>query len=571
MPTVWNTIDSLLQRRWFNLLLIIVLGGAAYANTLQVPFILDDHDVIVRNPYLDSLEQFFSREQWSQASFRARWLAMFSFALNRMFGGISLPGYHLVNIAIHLGCGLLVLALAAATLGLFGEDARRRYRHAPLLAALLFVLHPLQTQAVTYIVQRMASLATLLYLTSLLLYIRSAAGDTGGGQPRRALCYGGALLACLLAMGSKEISITLPAMLLLYDLLFLPGRLRTRLLRLAPFLLCTAYLPFIVYGMGGGTSLAGLSASGSTVMPLPHLTYLITELRVMLTYLRLLLLPLDQNLNYDYPVYHSLLEPTVFCSALVLAGLAGLALRLIMTGRGRPAIDAALPRICGFAILWFFITISVESGVIPLLDVIFEHRLYLPSVWPAIACAVCLIEVRQRVHTRRLLVTAAIVLLLLTLAVATFRRNHVWGNEATLWGDVVAKAPGHERGWASLGLYYARQLQPRTAIPLLERALAIKPDMYQPLYALGVACFQTGDTRRAAGLFVRTTQVAPQYADAWKMAGSMYLELGDAALAQFYLLRAEELAPDDRDTRGLLGRARARLTHQLSATPSAGR
>lgn len=530
------------NQRAFQFLLIILLGGLVYANTLHSPFLLDDTRAIVENPILDNLTRFFGADAWNSPSFRGRSVALFTFALNRQLGGLSLTGFHLVNIAIHLTCGLLIHQLTEVTISLFGDTARQRYCFAPLLAALLFVLHPIETQAVTYIVQRMASLATMLYLGSLLLYARSCLTPQTA-TIRRVGLHGTALAACILAMGTKEISYTLPVTLILFDLLFLGGAHRQRFMRLAPFALCLLIAPLNMYTGGKLAGAAATASSGAVVAPLPHWTYICTELRVILTYLRLLLLPVGQNFDYDYPVYRSLLEPAVYLSALALATLMAAALTMIARSFRPTSGMPLVQRICGYGILWFFITIAIESGVVPLFDVIFEHRLYLPSTWLAMAVAVGFSELYHRLGNAKSIGAIVMALLLITLAVATFRRNRVWESEGALWGDVTHKAPNQERGWASLGDYYVRRMQPQTAIPFLDRALGINPTAYPVLYNRGVAALQTGDFGHATGFFAAAVRSAPRFAQAWQTGGEAYLMAGNPVEAIRFFRQALALDP----------------------------
>ena len=219
---------------------------------------------------------------------------------------------------------------------------------APLAAALLFVVHPLQTQAVSYVVQRVASLAALFYLTALALY---AWARTDGPAPRRAraLAFAGALASALLAMFTKEIAFTLPFAIVLLELAFFRGPARTRAALVAPFLLL---LPVIPWQLGGSDrpltqlmadvgDLAQVARADST---LPRAAYLATQARVVVTYLRLALLPAGQNLDHDFPVERSFLAVPVLLSVAGLGGatLTVVQLRLfregVMGGRGWIAV-----------------------------------------------------------------------------------------------------------------------------------------------------------------------------------------------------------------------------------------
>lgn len=537
-----RTCNSCESKTHLQLLCILLLGFIAYSNTFNVPFVLDDLDLIVENPAMDNLSVFFGSADWSAHAIRSRWVALASLAFNRGIDGLDETGFHVVNLLIHLITGALVYFITAVTLTSFGDASKKRYAAAPLLAALVFVLHPVQTQAVTYIVQRMASLATLFYLAALLFYaktflFRPAPGDSP--RIRQAVPYLGALLSCLLSMSTKEISFTLPLMLVLFDICFLEGTARQRLVRLSPFLVCMALMPLYFFGAGGMPHGDG----NPNTATLPHSTYIMTQLRVLVTYLRLLILPVGQNLDYDYPLYTSLLQPQAAASFILLISLFIGGIMSVKRSFRKPFRTPVLLRISGFAIIWFFITLSVESGAVPLQDVIFEHRLYLPSVWFCITLGVAIAELRQRAGLRQSLVTLAAVAVLITLGSATYLRNEVWGDERTLWEDVIKKSPNKARGWAALGAYHIDLLDPETAIPLLEQALKFNPGYYPVLFNLGLAAVQTGDPLRGLNLYLLATTIAPECSKGWELAGRLLLDMGKNAEAVFFLRRAQELDP----------------------------
>lgn len=259
-----------------------------------------------------------------------------------------------------------------------------------LFSALLFVVHPLQTQAVTYVVQRYTSLATLFYLLSIFMYAKWRAASAGsetavsktelapGLNARRIIFYAAAVAAALLAMGAKEIAFTLPAILVLWEFSFYKGAVKKRLLYLLPFILAPVLIPLSL--ISSNSSL--FTAEGETAPP-AALDYLFTQFRVLVTYLRLLVFPVGQNLDYDYPLYHSFADLNVFLSFISL--LLMVALGAFFFYRSRKKSSAAPLMLIAFGIFWFFIASSVESSVISIADVIFEHRIYLPSVGIIIA------------------------------------------------------------------------------------------------------------------------------------------------------------------------------------------
>ena len=380
-----------MKRSGLTILLAFLLGSVLYANTFEAGFYFDSLKGIQDNIHIRSPLNL--RSLWQH--YPIRFFTYLSFALNYHFGKLEVFGYHVVNVTIHVLNGFLVWGLAYLTLktpAMAGAGGLARHKEwIALASALLFVAHPIQTQAVTYIVQRYTSLATLFYLLSLVMYLQARLlnqrRETSG--PRRVpsgLCYLVALLSAVLAMITKEISFTLPVILVLYELLFWGSFLRKsravdwkRLAGLVPFLGTLAIIPWALLreaDKSPGDMIGGLGALSQETEAISRGDYLLTQFRVLVTYLRLLFLPVNQNLDYDYPISRSFDFPVVF-SLLLLSLILGMAVYLLSLSRqpGRSGL-----RVLAFGVFWFFITLSVESSVIPIRDVIYEHRLYLPSV-----------------------------------------------------------------------------------------------------------------------------------------------------------------------------------------------
>jgi len=384
-----------------SLLVIIILGTIIYSNTFDASWHFDDHTAILENYSIRNLEETALRIGAS------RWIGFTSFALNYHFGKLDVFGYHLVNIVIHLICAILVYSLVLLTLKtpyLKDSSISRYTASLSLASALIFVAHPIQTQAVTYIVQRFTSLATLFYLLSLVLFIKARLQNLRGAKfsPSHLGFYLGSLLAAFLAMKTKEITITLPAIILLYEFCFFSPSLRA-LARKLPYLtllLLTFFIiPFSRYGVGlfgisGGTFI-GIAEVGDVIgdatqetTAISRADYLLTQFNVITTYIRLLFFPVNQNLDYDYPVSRTLFEFPTFLSFLFLASVVAF---------GRWMFKKS--RLISFGIFWFFITLSVESSIIPIRDVIFEHRVYLPSVGFVIFLTAAVHQMMEQIKT----------------------------------------------------------------------------------------------------------------------------------------------------------------------------
>lgn len=444
----------------FQCLLLVIFGGLLYGNTLSVPPYLDDNSNIFDNKTVHYLPAAATH------LFALRGLTTLSFALNYQFGGANLAGFHLVNITIHLASGCLVLLLLRLV---FPSRA-----WLPLMGALIFVAHPLQTGAVTYLVQRMTSLSALFFLLATYLFAR-ARGFTLSMQPfrhpRHLTCYAGALLAGALAILAKENAVVLPLALLLFS--SLPGQdaeqcQRARLKYLAPFLLVPLVVVtvHVLIPLFSGKSLTALGSTTTLVSldgnaPLP---YLFTQFQVLWIYIRLLFIPFGQALDHGYPVSPELLN------LKSLSGLCGLLLLAVLTVRMRRRQPVIACGIC-----WFFLTLAVESSVIPL-DPLFEHRLYLPMF----GFVMCLLAITTLLP-RPKLGAAFLAGVVLMLAVLTWQRNALWNDPVAFYQDNLQRSPNNERVIVNLARISILAGNFAEAEKLLHRSLEINP-IYIPTY-----------------------------------------------------------------------------------------
>ncbi|MCX5884708.1 MAG: hypothetical protein NT096_02140 [Proteobacteria bacterium] len=382
-------------REWLWTLLsvfsIIILGAIVYSNTLNASWHFDDSVVVTENWGLRDLRGNFNTIFSANRS-----VGFFTFALNYYFNKLNVTGYHVVNIFIHIANALFVYSLIMLTLKTPAMVKSRLANHARFLAlasGLIFVSHPIQTQAVTYIAQRFTSLATFFYLLSLLLFVKARLTFLQGKSffsPLHCICYCFSLLSAFLAMHTKEITFTLPFIIILYELFFIDSTLKSwgkRFLYLLPFILMLAIIPSTALKLSAGDKPIGdiIGEIREQVQETPLISrgdYLLTQFNVIVTYIRLLLLPMNQNLDYDYPIARKLFQFPTFLSFMFLLALFIVAIYLFFKKR----------RLISFAILWFFITLSVESSIIPIRDVIYEHRVYLPSVGFVILIAIFLHE-----------------------------------------------------------------------------------------------------------------------------------------------------------------------------------
>ncbi len=584
-----------LNRQLVHILVIVVAVFLAYSNTFPVPFQLDDIDNIVNNPAIKNV-RYFTDPSWIDSAdntdvfdkplFKTRFIGYSTFALNYALDGLNVRGYHLVNLLIHAVNAALLYWIIILTLRTpsFPADSgtERSLFSSPrdlfaLFTALLFAVHPVQTQAVTYIVQRFASLATLFAFLALLLYIRFRLAGLNprvvprpfgfGASLKQYAAYAGSLVSVVLAMKTKEFGMLLPVVITMYELLFFEGSAKKRLQYLLPFGLTMAILPITLLNIAGSLPGAGgvndvASQISGTQGGIPRLDYLFTQFRVIVTYIRLLFLPIDQAFDYDYPVYHSLLAPPVAVSLLFLLSIFTAGLHMYRLSRVE-GTHGHLYRLCSFGIFWFFLTITPESSIIPIADVIFEHRVYLPSAgfFISLTSIVALVFAHWQNRTRSTngVLIAAAVLLMIALATATYARNVVWQSSIAQLQDDIRKSPGKARPHRALGGIYAEQGRIAEALYHIRTAIALKPDDADAHYSLGLLFAGLGRMEEAVNEYKLAIGIRFEYAEAHGNLGVAYAQQGrtDEAIREYRTVLM--ITPASARTRNNLANALGKL------------
>ncbi|MBU2521796.1 MAG: hypothetical protein KKD50_06165 [Proteobacteria bacterium] len=381
---------SNIQKHLLAIFLISAIATIIYSNSFDCTFHFDDQQAIVENY---AVHRFDLKEIFSTSN---RPILDITLAVNYYFGKLNVFGYHLVNLLLHISNGIMLylIILWTTALSSIKEKYQERSYRIALYASLIFISHPIQTQAVTYIVSRSSVLATTFYLLTLLLFIRAESGEQRAeslvGQRAknstlfalRSLLLLGAFFSSCLGMGTKQIVATLPLMLLIYDFYFLSDGdfkilKRRYLFHLALFstMAVTIYL-----SASGLQKFVAFDYAKGVQMPynesVTSFQYFMTQLHVIPYYIKLLFVPTNLNLDYDWPIIRHL-DLTTVLFFILLSSIASIS---IWTYRKA--------RLVSFAIAWFFITLSVTSSFVVIYDVIFEHRLYLPSIGFALFIAV---------------------------------------------------------------------------------------------------------------------------------------------------------------------------------------
>lgn len=453
-------------------LLIAVLVVIIYANTLNAGWHLDDIPNIVRNPkvHMESLDtdsvisSFYAAPTTERLN---RPFSYFTFAVNWYLGKDRITGYHIVNISIHVFAGFflfLSILLLFQTSRLKGQNSNQIYFIA-LFTSVLWAIHPIQIQAVTYIVQRMASLAALFYIIGICCYLKARLTRS---ILKRLAFSGLCIIAFLLGIGSKSNVILLPISLVFIEFIFFRDLTQKKNQKIAAAII-----------LGGGLLIAAIGVflfignspmkifTGYESRPFTLSERLLTQPRIILFYLSQIFYPVASRFSiaHNIPYSTSLFHPwTTLPAAAAVFLLIGLAFRQI---RKNPILS--------FAILFYFINHVIESSIIPL-EMIFEHRNYLPTLFLFLPISVSIKRAFDYYHSARkpmyCFLVISVILLMTGLGITTYTRNMDWKSEKTLWEDARKKAPDDARPLQNLAWgYYTPTGQYEEAIKLYLRAL----------------------------------------------------------------------------------------------------
>jgi tetratricopeptide (TPR) repeat protein len=582
--------------------LIVAAAVAAYHHSFAGPFVYDDLGAIVANQTIRQLwplGQVLSPPPHGQ-TVSGRPLLNLSLAINYAIGGLDVRGYHVTNLLIHVAAALLLFGILRRTFLLpalcdrFGSAAVGL----ALASALLWTVHPLQTESVTYVVQRGESLMGFFYLLTLYCIIRgaagtvpffaghkptmpgSAAGEKGDCPPRSAdegpaargerggtnlanhrsqagdyppwpalLWYAAAVLACLLGMACKEVMATAPLIVLLYDRTFLAGSLAEGWRRrwglyvgLAATWGLLAYLAFST----------GLIARQAEVGAPDPWSYARSQPGVILHYLRLSLWPSPLCLDYAWPVargFAEILPGALVIGVLVAATVWGL------WGR----------RAWGFWGAWFFLLLAPTSSILPLTKLAFEHRMYLSLAAVAVLAATGGYVLWDRLLPRpaapsyralaaRWAAPAVVVTaLLFGLGVATAARNLDYASSLGIWQDTVDKRPDNPLAHYNLGTVLDGLGRSREAVVHYQRALELKPDYPEPHNNLGVILAAEGKFHEAIEHYRQALRLRPDDVEAHNNLGNALAAVGETEEAIKHCREAVRLRPDYAEAHGNLG------------------
>ncbi|VAX35583.1 hypothetical protein MNBD_UNCLBAC01-673 [hydrothermal vent metagenome] len=427
-------------------LLFFSLGLVVYWPSFHAPFQLDDYTTIVDNPTIKSVSHWPSL--WNKDP--TRFLTNITFTINYYYGKLDVVGYHAINFFLHLCVSFLVYQFVKLISSIRGL---------PFWSALIFLTHPIQTSAVTYVVQRSTLLTTFFYLLALNLYITYRMK----GLWRY---YVFALLAVTAGLFCKPIIITIPLSILLYEICFVlkeKKMFKEIILRVFPFVALVMVVPVLLVLWKHKTfHLFHLLSITRETSVFTRQEYLFTQFNVLATYIRLLFFPVNQKLDYDYPITQNFFNVPTILSFLLLVLIFFVAVRLYKKNR-----------IMAFGIFLFFITLSLESSIFPIRDVIFEHRLYLPMVGFVVMFPMLFFYFVKNKRVYKLSMSGII----LVFCLLTYQRNQVWADRLGFLQNEARKSPKKARILTNLGRAYAEYGQYTDALKIYTKAINIESNV----------------------------------------------------------------------------------------------
>ncbi len=542
---------------------IVLAGLAAYHGGFGGPFLFDDVGSIVENPTIRHLGPAALWPPAGGLTVSGRPLLNLSLALNYALSGLGVGSYHALNLVIHLLAGLTLLGIVRRALRPRPEAAALGFA-----VALLWTLHPLQTEAVLYVVQRAESLMGLCYFLTLYGFIRATEADASA--PVR--WFAASWLACLAGMATKEVMVSAPLLVLLYDRAFVAGSFRAAWRRRRGFYLALAATWVLLAGLvastggnRGGTSGFGIGVAWGA--------YWLTQFRAIARYLALAFWP--HPLVFDYEPFWIARPAEVIPGAALVLGGAALTLWAL---RRRPRL--------GFLGAWFFAILAPTSLLPGGIQMIAEHRMYLPLAAVLAGAAVALWSaVGGRAALALCLAAAAVA------GVATARRAEVYRTALSLWGDTAARRPANAFAQNNLGraLFAAGRVDEAAAryaaalaadptdavahynlanilsdqgrlpaaIGEFRRALALNPGLFEAHNNLGLALARANRIPEAIAEYEATLRLQPDSFEAQTNLADLLGQAGQAAASLLHYREALRLRPGSAGAHENLGFALA--------------
>ncbi|MFN0166284.1 MAG: tetratricopeptide repeat protein [Bryobacteraceae bacterium] len=556
------------NRTWLNW----ILAFAAAAVTLQVyspaldgPFVFDDSYLPMNSPKLANQGLM----AWISG---VRPVLMATYYVNHAIARTSTFGFHVWSILFHVGCAIFIFLVSRRILKYAGVREDFAW-----FTALVFLLHPVQTEVVAYIAGRSESVSSLFFYAAFALFLYRPSPEIKWARVAAVFALFG------LALASKEHTVTLPVLLLLTDFFWNPGFTLAGIKRNwrlhAPVLAGAA--------LGGILVLRRIDPSaGFSIEGLRWYEYLFTQFRVIWEYVRIFLLPVGLSADYDYPISHTIAEHG---AAFGLAGLLLVTAAALYYARRFP--------LASYGWLIFLLLLAPTSSLVPIKDPIADRRLYLPML----GLLLIAVDGLRRLPLSRKAMGAAIAAVSLAAATLTYQRASVWGNTIALWEDTVAKSPRKSRAHFQLahayftagrcqdalreyeavsklekpddallidwGLAYVCLDQAEPAVEKFEAAAKIKPTAH--VYSqIGLAYGKVGRAVDARKALEKALAIDPNYDMTYVYLGHLFLTANNPAQAIRFYEKALALNPDNPVAPEFLATAKSRFEQQQQQNPA---
>jgi tetratricopeptide (TPR) repeat protein len=531
---------------------LLVLLLSCYGNSFQGAWLYDDFVNIVKNSKVQMTEISWPRLRDALTAgpdfqIVGRPLAYLSFALNYRFGADHPLGYHIVNFFVHWLTSLMLFFLVRDTLRLPSLAGRYASQSIVIawLATLFWASHPIQATAVTYIVQRMTSLAGFFYVSAIYAYLAGRRASVG---KTRRWAYGACAVSTACAMASKENAVLIPYSLLLFELLFFRKLDRRAMGKALLAALGIAVLLLFVGALYANPLklLAPFSNRSFTMIE-----RLLTQPRVIFIYLSMLAVPMASRLSmlHDVAISKSLLTPWTTLPAL-LGVLASILLLCWLARRHR------LFAFCG---LFFFLNHGVESTMLNL-DLIYEHRNYVPSMFLFVPLAVATLRALGIFYYQsafRILIAGCTAMLLFTRAQTTYEYNRVFSSELALWRHVAFVYPNSSLAYNNLGKSYWDIGDFEKAHQSFNKALWF--DRFNNIHQKATTYYNFGvylaevekEYIIALSMFEKARDLSDHFLNNWQWIARVLIQEGDFVEAEKILPEALKQWPDDYLLNGL--------------------
>jgi protein O-mannosyl-transferase len=526
-----NNFGKFFSADWFNILLFFIVSLIVYSNSFSVPFQFDDEQQILFRESNHSFQNFTDLSFWVNLNNRP--VSTFTLVANYVLNGDNVVGYHVVNLIIHLLSGIFLFFWLKLIFSIRVKNDVSKWL--PVVITLFFLVHPIQTQSVTYIVQRMTSLAGMFFLLSVFLYTKGRIAYLKDGNRITAItCLILAFMAGILGALSKQNAVVFPLAMLLTELFFLRdsnGKICKRYIITAVAVGVVAFFGFLFKN--------GLPFETKEIT---RLQYFATQMIVIPRYFQMMLVPIGLSIDHGVKAVKSFLDFKVICGASFLIGILSFAIFQI---KKRPLVS--------FGIFWIFISLIIESSIFPIRDMMFDQRMYLPLVGFSISFWALVFEIVSKKRPKFL--TPLIFFVLIALSVGTFARNNVWNSRVKVWEKVTKMYPDHFRGWLGLGREYVASGERDVSkiIRCYERALEIEPGNQSVLNDLSANYLKVNKTDQAIGCLqkLENSEILNYKLYALRTLGYIYLSRKDFDLSANYLNKVIQI--NTKDTTALLG------------------